>query len=162
MMQEEDVFDAVRRGFNDLEELSNDEIYEYFDNIDSESVSGYVNNIKGILFEQEYVKKLELEGIQAEIHETTNHPLTDIVIFEDSEVVNELQLKATESVSYINATLEENPDIAIVATSEVAQQLDSDMVIDSGIEEAVLEEAVLDVVNPVSPISVIGWIFGIF
>lgn len=162
MIEKENVFDAVRRGFNDLNELSNDDIYEYFQDIDPDSVGGYVNNIKGILFEQEYVDKLELEGIEAVMFEATNHPLTDIAIYEDGEVINELQLKATESVSYINATLEENPEIVIVTTSEVAQLIDSDMVIDSGIEESILEEAVLEVVNPVSPLSILGWFFGIF
>lgn len=162
MIENTDVFDAVRRGFNDLEVLSNEDIFEYFQDINPESIGGYVNNIKGILFEQQYVEKLELEGIHAEMFEETNHPLTDIAIFENGDIINEFQLKATESVSYINATLEENPEILIVATSEVAQLMDSDMVIDSGIEESILEEAVLDVVNPVSPLSIIGWFFGIF
>ena len=163
MIQEEDVFDAVRRGFNDLEELSNDEIFEYFENIESESISGYVSNIKGILFELEYVEKLEREGIHAEMFEATNHPLTDIAIFEDGEIVNELQLKATESVSYINATLNENPDIVIVATSEVAQKIGSDMVIDSGIEEAALESVISDTLFPISPIGIgIGLLTGFF
>jgi len=163
MIQEEDVFDAVRRGFNDLEELSNDEIFEYFENIEPESISGYASNIKGILFEQEYVEKLELEGIHAEMFEATNHPLTDIAIFEDGEIVNELQLKATESVSYINAALKENPDIVIVATSEVAQKIGSDMVIDSGIEEAVLESVISDTLFPISPIGIgIGLLTGFF
>ncbi len=162
MIENTHVFDAVRRGFNDLEVLSNEDILEYFQDINPESIGGYVNNIKGILFEQQYVEKLELEGIHAEMFEETNHPLTDIAIFEDGDIVNEFQLKATESVSYINVTLEENPEILIVATSEVAQLMDSDMVIDSGIEESILEEAVLDVVNPISPLSIIGWFFGIF
>ena len=80
--------------------------------------------------------------------------------------MSELQLKATDSVSYINVTLEEHPDVAIVATSEVAAHFDSEMVIDSGISEAVLEDAVAEtllgeVVNPVSPLSVLGWFFGL-
>ena len=162
MVTEEDVFDAVRRGYNDLEDASGDEIKEYFSEISEENASGHVSHIKGILFEQEYVEKLAIEGVEAKVFEATNHPITDISIIDNGEVVSEFQLKATESVSYINATLEENPDIVIVTTSEVAEILDSDMVINSGIEESILEEAVLDVVNPVSPISIIGWFFGIF
>jgi len=110
-----------------------------------------------------YVEKLEREGIHAEMFEATNHPLTDIAIFEDGEIVNELQLKATESVSYINATLNENPDIVIVATSEVAQKIGSDMVIDSGIEEAALESVISDTLFPISPIGIgIGLLTGFF
>jgi len=48
----------------------------------------------------------------------------------------------------------------------VADRIDSPMVIDSGIEDAALEEAVIstlveNTVNPVSPISVLGWLFGL-
>ncbi len=76
-------------------------------------------------------------------------------------------MKATDSVSYINSALLENPDIAIVATSEVATVAASDMIINSGIENAVLEETVVDTLfeEAVSPIglgSIIGLFFGLF
>ena len=161
----QEVFDVVRRGYNDLEVSSNEEIISHFQNIDTASLTGHVSNIKGMLFEQQYVDQLELEGISAEIFEATNHPIVDIAIIENGDVVNELQLKATESISYINSTLEEHPNIEIVATTEVAAEMDNDMVIDSGISESALENTVLeslDIVNPVSPISIIGWFFGIF
>ena len=98
--------------------------------------------------------------------ELTNHPGADITIFEDGEVINELQMKATDSMSYISTTIEENPDIAIVATNEVASAFGSAMVIDSEIENAVLESSVLetltdDAVNPVSPLSILGWLIGL-
>ena len=48
-----------------------------------------------------------------EVFEATNHPDTDLQIIEDGIVVEELQLKATESISYINSTLTENSDIFI-------------------------------------------------
>jgi len=166
LIQSSTVFDAVRRGYNDLEHSSNDEIVNYFSDVEPDELTGHISNIKGIVFEQEYVEQLASQGVDAQIFEATNHPVVDIAIFEDGEVVNELQLKATDSVSYINATLDEHPDVAIVATSEVAIGMDSEMVIDSGIENSVLEEAVAEtilseVVNPVSPISVIGWLFGL-
>lgn len=160
------VFESVRRGYNALEHASNDEIVSYFEDIEPDSMIGHVNNIKGILFEQEYVSQLAEQGIHAEVFELTNHPGVDITIFEGGEAVNELQMKATDSVSYINTTLADNPDVAIVATSEVASQFETEMVIDSEIENAALESAVIetlveDVVNPFSPISVIGLLIGI-
>jgi DNA-binding NarL/FixJ family response regulator len=166
MINSEQVFDTVRRGYNDFEQASNEDILSYFEDVDPDAMIGHVSNIKGILFEQLYVDKLAEQGIHAEVFEATNHPVVDIAIFDDGEVVNELQLKATDSVSYINVTLEEHPDIAIVATSEVAAHFDSEMVIDSGISDAVLEDAVTEtlldeVVNPVSPLSVLGWFFGL-
>ncbi len=160
------VFDSVRRGYNALEHASNDEILSYFEDINPDVMIGHVNNIKGILFEQVYVNQLAEQGIHAEVFELTNHPGTDISIFEGGEVINELQMKATDSVSYISTTLEESPDIAIVATSEVASAFESAMVIDSEIENAVLESSVLetltdDAVNPVSPLSILGWLIGL-
>lgn len=160
------VFDSVRRGYNSLEQASNDEILSYFADIEPDAMIGHVNNVKGILFEQVYVEQLAGQGIEAEVFELTNHPGADITLFEDGEAVTELQMKATDSVSYINTTLNENPDIAIVATSEVANDFNTDMVIDSGIENAVLESSVLDViaddvVNPISPISLLGMFFGL-
>lgn len=83
---------------------------------------------------------------------------------EDVDVVVELQIKATNSVSYITSTLEKNPDIPIIATSEVASIMSSEMVIDSEISNAVLEETVIDVINPipVSPIGIaVGLLFGL-
>ena len=159
MIEPEEVFDSIRRGYTDLNSATNEEIFDYFQDINAESMQGHISNIKGILFEQEYVESLEEMGIHATVFEETNHPLTDISIFDDSgEVVSELQLKATESVGYINATLAENPDIAIVATSEVANEIGSDMVIDSGIAEAVLEDSVIEALSPI-PVTKTGLAF---
>ena len=167
MLNPDLVFDSVRRGYNALEHSSNEDIIRYFDELDPDAMLGHVNNIKGILFEQVYVDQLAEQGIQAEVFDLTNHPGTDVFVLEDGEIAYELQMKATDSVSYINSALLENPDIAIVATSEVATVVASDMVINSGIENTVLEETVAEtlfeeVVNPVSGLSILGLIFGLF
>jgi len=166
MIDSSEVFEAVRRGYNELEVASNTEILDYFSTIDDGSVAGHVSHIKGILFEQEYVDLLATQGVEAQVFEATNHPVSDIAIMEGDTIVQEIQLKATDSSSYISATIEENPDVAIVATSEVAGGFDGDMVTNSGIEDAALEQAVTDTVldeavNPVSPFSVLGWMFGL-
>ena len=166
MINSNEVFDSVRRGYNDLEQASNSEIVRYFEDVDADSMIGHVSNIKGVLFEHQYADLLAARGIDAEIFEATNHPVTDISILDDGEVINELQLKATDSVSYINATLDAHPDVAIVTTTEVAASFDNPMVIDSGIEDAVLEGAVVDtlvedVVNPISPLSALSWLVGL-
>ena len=166
MVAESEVFDAVRRGYLEFETASNTEILDYFSAIYEESVAGHASHIKGILFEQEYVDLLATQGVEAQIFEATNHPVTDISIWDEGDVVVELQLKATESVSYVNAAIEEYPEVGFVVTSEVAGGFDSEMVIDSGIENAALEQAIGetlldDVVNPVSPLSMIGWLIGL-
>jgi hypothetical protein len=161
-----EVFDAVRRGYVEFESASNEEIVSYFDGIDDESVGGHANHIKGILFEQEYADNLLAQGVDAELFSTTNHPITDLAIWDDDEIVDELQLKATDSISYIQATIAENPDITIVATSEVASNFDSETVIDAGIENAALDDAVSEAlfeesINPFSKLSILSWIIGL-
>ena len=158
----EDVYDAIRRGYSDLTNADDVSIDAYFEDIDIESVSGHIGNIKGILFEQEYVERLQEEGVEAELFEEVNHPSSDIMILEEGDVVEELQLKATESPSYIQETLDSvGEEVTVVTTTEIAQEFPG-KVVDSGISEAVLEEAVVDVVMPISPVSMIGWLFGLF
>jgi hypothetical protein len=166
MIEVTEVFDAVRRGYNQLEFASADEIADYFTDVEAESVLGHVSNIKGILFEQEYMDTLSAQGISANLYESTNHPLTDISILNPDGSVNEIQLKATDSASYINTTISENPEVELVTTSEVFESIDCENVIDSGISNADLNDAVVDnlfedVVNPVSPLSGIGWLLGL-
>ncbi|KFA99535.1 hypothetical protein HW45_03135 [Vibrio sp. ER1A] len=184
------VFDAVRRGYNELELASNGEILDYFADVNPDSMSGHISNIKGMVFEQEVVTALNEQGIDAMLFEAANHPVSDIALMSDGDIAAEVQLKATDSVSYINETLAEHPDIPIVVTSEVADSLDSTMVIDSGIDNAALDEAVTealsndvltdiaesaasdavseglaeavaDVALPISPIGIIGALFGL-
>lgn len=141
-MTNPDVFDAIRRGYTDLEYASPSEIKAYFDTIDPVSEVGHINNIKGILFEAEVVDALQNQGIEAEVFEATNHPITDIAILDDDDVIGEFQLKATDSVAYISDTLDAHPHVPIIATSEVAQAMQNDMVIDSGISNADLTHEV--------------------
>ena len=162
MIENEEVFEAVRRGYRDLSDATDSEVVDYFGDIDDESWTGHLSNIKGILFEQEYVDKLVDEGVEAVLFEHTNHPDRDLQISEGDDVVEELQLKATDSASYINSTLTENPDIAIVTTTEIASSFETDMVIDSEISNVVLEEAIVDAVVPVTPFGFgLGLLFGL-
>tara|TARA_R110002153_G_scaffold117769_1_gene261968 strand:- start:115224 stop:115511 length:288 start_codon:yes stop_codon:yes gene_type:complete len=94
------------------------------------------------LFEQEFQDKLTENGINSKIFEETIHPDTDLQIIEDGSVIDEVQLKATESSSYINETLNDNPDILIIRTSEVANDIQKGEVINSGISDTLLEEVV--------------------
>ena len=114
MIEEQEVFEAVRKWYGDLSDVSDGEIVDYFADVDDESWTGHLSNIKGILFEKEYVDKLEAEGVDAALFASTTHPDTDLQIFKDGSMVEELQLKATDNASYINSTLTENPDIALL------------------------------------------------
>ncbi|EHK7585762.1 hypothetical protein RGL59_000274 [Vibrio parahaemolyticus] len=190
MIVQSDVFEAVQRGYNELELATNGDILEYFAGVDPDAMSGHISNIKGIVFEQEVVNLLTKQGMDAMLFEATNHPVSDIALMSDGEIAAEIQLKATDSVSYINETLAGNPDIPIIVTSEVADSFDSAMVIDSGIDNVVLDDTVSEVLTggifnnvgesvtsdvvseglanlvgdvalPISPIGIIGALFGI-
>jgi len=161
-IEKEAVYDAIRRGYSDLSHADELTIDAYFSDVDMDSLSGHVGNIKGILFEQEYVEQLQNDGIDAVVYDEVNHPMSDIMILENGEVVEDLQLKATESVSYVKDTLNTvDCDVTVVTTTEVAQHFDGE-VIDSGISESMLEEAVSDVIMPISPVTIIKLFFGIF
>lgn len=143
MIDSDDVFAAIRRGYTELENSSPTEIMGYFSGMDAESAVGHISNIKGILFEQEIVQALNEQGMEAALFEATNHPVSDIAIFDDDgDIIGELQLKATDSVDYISNTLELNPDVPIITTSEVAGGFDTDIVIDSSIDNAALHDAI--------------------
>lgn len=158
MIERDEVFEAVRRGYSELQDSSNSEILEYFSLSSADELKGHVSNIKGILFEQEVQDKLNNNGIESNIFENINHPDTDLQILENGSVLEEVQLKATDSTSYINETLVENPDIPIVATTEVANTIETEEVIDSGISNTLLEETVAETISPI-PTSVEGVLF---
>ncbi|MEZ8465424.1 hypothetical protein AB6D04_14280 [Vibrio splendidus] len=147
MIAQSSVFDAVRRGYNELELASNDEILDYFADVNPDAMSGHVSNIKGIVFEQEVVAALNGQGMDAMLFEATNHPVSDIALMSDGDIAAEVQLKATDSAAYINETLAENPDIPIIVTSEVANGFDSTMVIDSEIDNVALGDTVSEVLT---------------
>lgn len=165
MIEKEEVFEAIRRGYSQLENSSETEILEYFSISSAKELQGHVSNIKGILFEQEVQDKLTINGIESNIFKETNHPYSDLQIIDDNDVIQELQLKATNSASYINNTLSENPDLQIIATSEIANLMDKEEVINSEISNAVIEEVVVETLSPVSKTGIglfgIGLLFGL-
>ncbi len=117
-------------------------------NGDDAALAGIVNGIKGKLFEIEYVDYLNHghlpSGTFAELAHSPTQPAWDIAIRDShGEVVNHLQLKATESLSYIRDTIAHHPEIDVVTTHEVFQHLgDPDIqahLIDSDISNAGLE-----------------------
>lgn len=152
MIEREEVFDAARRGYTELSTASEAEILNYFSVASGSELQGHVSNVKGILFEQEIQDKFADHGIESELFEMTNHPDTDIQILSDGE---EFQLKSTDSTSYISETLESNPDIQIIATSEVANRMEIEEVVDSGISNSVLEETVVETLSPI-PVTPTG------
>lgn len=111
--------------------------------LDGDALQGAINTAKGKYFEYLVVEKLNqgqqvgpllLEpGQQAMLAESMTQPGWDLrIVDEHGDVVEYLQLKATDSVSYIRSALERYPDIQILSTDEVAN---SGLALDSGITE---------------------------
>lgn len=144
MIEQSSVFDAVRRGYSEFKFSSEEEIMDYFSAVETDSISGHAANIKGILFEQQVSDYLNDAGVEATLFDATNHPDTDITLNIDGFLPLELQLKATDSTSYINQTLADNPDIPIITTTELADRVDSEMVLDSGIANSELDQIVYE------------------
>jgi len=101
---------------------------EKVNSLSDEQLTGFISNIKGKLFEIKYTDYLnsgELpDGYFAQMAESVNQPGWDIqIIGEDSEIVNQIQLKATNSVGYVQEAIERYPEIDVVSTDEVYSQL---------------------------------------
>ena len=138
----------------------------------TEELAGAISGWKGKLFEVEVVERLNsgewvgdlhLEpGQTAYIAESTTQPGWDIQIRDDEgNVADLIQLKATESISYIHEALARYPDTPILATSEVASQLGGNpMVLDSGISNDALTASTSDQVASASDSAVTDGLVG--
>ena len=118
------VFDALRRVNGNYAELSDSEIWVNCLLLPSDSLVGLISLTKGAYFET-----LVADTTGGVLFENFNHPDTDIVI--DGIA---FQLKATDSVTYVNSVAD---GIPIIATSEVAQVTDA---FDVGIENVEIQQ----------------------
>ncbi|GAG60273.1 unnamed protein product, partial [marine sediment metagenome] len=132
-----------------------------FGNSSSEELMGIMNSTKGKYFEYLVAEKLNAgetvgdltlpDGYEAIIASNFSQPGWDLRIVDDlGSTAEYLQLKATNSLGYINDTLERYPDITILATDEVADQA-TGLVLDSGISEENLREQVVSMMSDMDP-----------
>lgn len=112
---------------------------------------GLVNGVKGKLFEMDLVAHLNAgglpAGLTASLAPSATQPGYDLLVKDtNGAVVDLLQAKATDSVSYVQAALERYPDIDVMTTTEVHARLLAlgmgDRVADSGISEAALQQKI--------------------
>jgi hypothetical protein len=133
---------------------------------------GIINGIKGKAFELDYLDYLNHGHLPAgAVAELANSPTQegwDIAIRDaHGQIIEHLQLKATDSLSYIEDALARHPEIDVVTTHEVFQHIDDPGVIshliDSGISNVQLEDVAADAVHDVAPgFEVIPWFaFGV-
>ncbi len=119
-----------------------------------EQLRGWTNGVKGKYFEVLVAEKLNdgesicdiqlAPGEVARVGEIANQPGWDIqIIGRDGDIVEQVQLKATDSMSYVKSALEKYPDIRIVAPQELeGRATDLDDVISTDITNESLENTV--------------------
>ncbi len=118
-----------------------------------EQLQGWTNGVKGKYFEVLVAEKLNsgesigdiqlAPGELARVGELANQPGWDIEIVDEAgEVVEQVQLKATESMSYVKDALEKYPDIRIITPQELeGRAADLDEVLSTDITNENLESA---------------------
>ena len=153
-----------------------DNLRDIIEDADDTELAGLISGIKGKLFEMRYVDFLNdghlPDGYEAVLAESATNPGWDIAILDNNGmVVDELQMKATDSVDYIKTALERYPDIDIVTTEEVYNSVVmhefADNVINSGISNEELTSVVTETLEsdsvdmdwglPVIPMLLIGY-----
>ncbi len=124
---EQTVLTALRRSSPRLENASIEDLGDYLKGYDENQIAGIVSNVKGILHEVEFVEMENLDGdsVTAALFSDTNHPGTDVLMFDESTGESwEIQLKATDNSSYVADWVDSHSDGEILVTNELAEKLD--------------------------------------
>jgi len=145
------VIEAIRRSTSRLgPSASIGEVAEYVQEFGDDQLPGFINNIKGITFELTYAEAENTDGdaVRADLHDDVNHPDSDVILIDDDTgEVHDVQLKATDNSSYALAAHFDHPDIPVVATSEVAGEIDG--IADGGVSNADLTDQVEDTLEDI-------------
>jgi len=123
---EEMVLEALRRSNGDLHDATVVELSNYIQNKATSSLAGLENNIKGIYHELRIVDKENNDGDEyiAELFGSTNHAGADIKVTNIlTGEVKEIQVKTTDSTSYINEHFERYSDISVTANEDIASKM---------------------------------------
>lgn len=140
-------YDVITPQMREAFELAfpNDDLAERLTNLDSDNaaqLTGFMNNWRGKYFEVRVRDELNStgqvgdlvlsDGQSAVLAPDINQPGWDLMIVSESGVpVSEIQLKATDSVSYVKNALERYPDVEVLTTEAAS---DSSSVIDSAVD----------------------------
>ena len=121
------VLEAMQRANSALKGMSISEIGNYLSGMSEEQLRGLANNVKGVYHELLYIQKENADGddTYARIFPSTNHPGSDVILQKEGTDVAEIQLKATDNISYIEEHFVRYPDIPIFVTSELSDKYPS-------------------------------------
>ena len=157
-----DIFiKSIKRSIPDLQDSSLEEMSSFFAEKTPEQMSGYVNLVKGEMFEHLIEEHENNDGDiwKAKLHEDRSYPGSDVVFtnIETGEEI-EISLKATNNMNYIEEALKKYPDIRIIGTREVEHHfgdnpfVDASHISDNEIE-IVTEQNFERLVNQLKPLD---------
>jgi hypothetical protein len=133
---------AIRDRFPDLAHASIEQIAEHMRLYDAGQLEGVISEIKGRMFELLEIDAFNhRDGIRAVSESDMSHPGDDIVLQDEKTGhVLLIQLKATDTPSYIEHALHNYPAVPILTTEEVSHHFSNDgRVWGSGLKNAKLE-----------------------
>jgi hypothetical protein len=154
-LEEQLVVDALRRSTNALQDANLSDLGDYISGLDEAQLRGVANNVKGIYHELHFVHDYNETHTdsRAEAFSETNHPDADVLIRDTrtGEVIQELQLKASDSPDYALSDFDPSSTIQRLATHEAASG--SAQLGDSGYFDNVLESDVSEQLSQVAGLS---------
>ncbi|WP_053976573.1 hypothetical protein [Mangrovimonas xylaniphaga] len=121
------VLQALKRAHPNLENQSIEDIGDYLQGLDESQLLGLSNLVKGILHEIQFIEIENSDGdsITATMFVDTNHENTDILLTDNATgEMTEIQLKATDSSSYVQDWIANHQDGEILITEELAEKMD--------------------------------------
>jgi len=122
------VLEALRRSKGSLQDASEADLAVYLDSLSPEQMRGVASNVKGIYHEMRWVEEYNSNHSDsyAVMHEATTHQGSDVQIFskETGALLEEYQLKSTDSASYVREHLAKHSDIDVLATNEASSLVD--------------------------------------
>ena len=137
----------------DFQGASLEEMGDYLSNMDEDSISGVVNNVKGILHEYEWVSMENSDGdsVVVGMFQNTSHKDYDIWAMDTSTGETWVeQLKTTDNTSYINSWISEHPDGVIRVDEDMAERLNLPS---TGLDNEDLEYRVEDVIEKMKDLA---------
>lgn len=147
---------AIKRLKSNWHDASESELSAALSEYEPEQLKGIANNIKGIYHELLFVDSYNKthKDTYAVLFGETNHPGADIQIkfVSDDKILREIQLKATNSSSYVEEHINRYPNIEVLVTNEVTSE--SNVFESSGISNQKITDNIDDILNKISSNSI--------
>lgn len=115
------AFSRYSKETQDLQSLR-----DYLGSLSDEQIPGVVSNIKGIVHEMEFVNYENSDGdsVTAALFPETNHEGFDLLLTDGATGDSwEVQLKTTDSSSYVQQWIDKYPEGEILVSEEIASEM---------------------------------------